>query len=220
MSEPDYPVIGMPASQTNGLAVAGFICSVAGLLTGGLLCPVGLILSLVALGRPSGRGWAIAGIAIGLLGTCLGVVAIFVAGAFIAMAIAVIGTGLGVFALVLTQSVQLEISADMIDIAYAAVVYEDDNGSLPTDLNALELDTPTLTDPWGNAYRYILTEHEPRFEVTSWGADGQPATNDDIRLSTLGKAWERSLEDVDDIKDQLQQWVHKMDRLQQAGVID
>ena len=220
MSQPDYPDIGVPAPQTNGLAVAGFICSVAGLLTGGLLCPVGLILSLVGLGRPSGRGWAIAGIAIGLLGTCLGVVAVFVAAAFITATIAVIGTGLGVFALVLTQSVQLEISADMIDIAYAAVVYEDDNGSLPTDLDVLELDTPTLTDPWGNAYRYILTEHEPRFEVTSWGADGQAASDDDIRLSTLGKAWERSLEDVDHIKDQLQQWVRKMDRLKQAGVID
>jgi len=220
MSQPDYPVIGAPVPQTNGLAVAGFICSVAGLLTGGLLCPVGLILSLVGLGRPSGRGWAIAGIAIGLLGTCLGVVAVFVAATFIAAAIAVIGTGFGVLALVLTQSEQLEISADMIDIAYSAVVYQDDNGSLPTDLDELELKTPTLTDPWGNAYRYILTEHEPGFDVTSWGADGQPATDDDVRLSTLGKAWERAVEDIDDIKDQLQQWARKMDRLKQAGVID
>ena len=47
MSQPDYPAIGVPTPQTNGLAVAGFICSVAGLLTGGLLCPVGLILSPV-----------------------------------------------------------------------------------------------------------------------------------------------------------------------------
>ena len=144
----------------------------------------------------------------------------FVAGAFIAMAIAVIGTGLGVFALVLTQGEQLEISADMIDIAYVVVVYEDDNGSLPTDLDALDLDTPTLTDPWGNAYLYTLTEDEPGFEVTSLGADGQPATDDDIRLSKLGKAWERAVEDIDDIKDKLQQWARKMDRLERAGVID
>ena len=55
----------------NTLGLAGFITSVVGILFGGLLCPVGLILSLVALGRPP-RGFAVAGAVIGLLGSCGG----------------------------------------------------------------------------------------------------------------------------------------------------
>ena len=59
----------LPAEQSNGLAIAGFVCSLLGLFTGFLLSPIGLILSLVALGRPGGRGFAVAGVVIGLLGS-------------------------------------------------------------------------------------------------------------------------------------------------------
>ena len=50
----------LPAEQSNGLAIAGFVCSLLGIFTGFLLSPIGLILSLVALGRPGGRGFAVA----------------------------------------------------------------------------------------------------------------------------------------------------------------
>ncbi len=64
------PVIPYPAPprRSNGLGVAGFVVSLVGVFTLGLLCPVGLLLSLMALLR-SPRGFAFAGVVIGLLGT-------------------------------------------------------------------------------------------------------------------------------------------------------
>ena len=50
----------VPHRETNGLGVAGFVVSLAGLLlTGGLLSPVGVVISLIALGRRP-RGFAVA----------------------------------------------------------------------------------------------------------------------------------------------------------------
>jgi hypothetical protein len=57
------------AAPTNGLAVAGFVCSIVGFFVFGVLAVVGLILSAVALGRPQGRGMAVAGLVIGIVGT-------------------------------------------------------------------------------------------------------------------------------------------------------
>jgi hypothetical protein len=58
--------------QTNGLAIASLVCSVAGVipLFFGISCVVGIILGFVALGQikrtgQQGRGLAIAGIAVG-----------------------------------------------------------------------------------------------------------------------------------------------------------
>lgn len=220
MSQTDFPAVGVPVPQQNTLAIVGLVVSVLGLLgSGGILCPIGLIISLIALGKPYGRGWAIGGIVVGLLGTCLGVVAIFILGATIMMAIAMVGAGIGMFALVATQGENIEISADMLSIADSVVIYEDKNGSLPADLDVLDLDTPTLTDPWGRPYRFILTESGPGFEITSWGADGQPATDDDIRVTQLEMAWDRAFENLDDFGEKIKKWAERMERLKQAGVV-
>jgi uncharacterized membrane protein len=63
--------MGAPVGKTNGLAVAGFICSIAGILCG-LVTIVGLILSSIGLsqikksdGTMRGRGLALAGVIIG-----------------------------------------------------------------------------------------------------------------------------------------------------------
>lgn len=79
-----------PPSETNGLAIAGFVCSLVGtvILIFGCVTPfcvpvgvvplIGLVLSLLALKKPTqaNRGLAIAGAIIGVLGTtgclCLG----------------------------------------------------------------------------------------------------------------------------------------------------
>jgi hypothetical protein len=73
-----------PAAQpTNGMAVASLVLGVLSILfvwipfvglISWVLAPIGLVLGLVALGKPSGRGLAIAGAicsGIGLLG-CIG----------------------------------------------------------------------------------------------------------------------------------------------------
>jgi molecular chaperone DnaK len=91
----DYDYVDQPEPTpapppTNGLGIAGFVCSLVGLCAGGLLSPVGLILSLVALGREP-RGFAIAGVILGALGSCgfLPLIAL----AFIAPAV-LVGLGL------------------------------------------------------------------------------------------------------------------------------
>lgn len=70
MQLPQQPVVpvGLP---TNGMAIAGFVCALCGLVTCGIASVVGLILSIVAMnqikqaeGRIGGKGLAIAGLAI------------------------------------------------------------------------------------------------------------------------------------------------------------
>src|SRR5688572_12689736 len=57
-------------APSNGMGMAGFIVSLIGLLTCGLLAPIGLLLSLLGLlKRP--RGFALAGLIISVIGTVL-----------------------------------------------------------------------------------------------------------------------------------------------------
>src|SRR5882724_11802812 len=58
------------APATNGMGLAGFIISLIGWLTCGVLCPIGLIFSAIGM-RKEPRGMAIAGFVIGLLGTII-----------------------------------------------------------------------------------------------------------------------------------------------------
>ncbi|MBT8486224.1 MAG: hypothetical protein HKO59_16120 [Phycisphaerales bacterium] len=168
----------------NGLGIAGFICSMVGLLvTGGLLCPVGLIISLIACGRRP-RGFAIAGVVVGFLGTC-GWVLIFVfAGAAILAAL-----GIAAVAVVLTEAETVEITSDMVNIAIAVKGYEQENDFLPASLDDLTLKSATRLDPWGNRYEYHLTDEPPGYELVSAGEDGRFGSTDDVALSGLGDAW-------------------------------
>lgn len=50
----------------NGLGLAGFIVSLVGLVSRGLISPVGLVMSIVALKREP-KGFAIAGLVLGIL---------------------------------------------------------------------------------------------------------------------------------------------------------
>jgi hypothetical protein len=54
----------------------------------------------------------------------------------------------------------------------------------------LGLPSSALLDPWGHAYEYHLQHEPPGFDVVSAGADGSFGTDDDVKLSALGKAWE------------------------------
>jgi hypothetical protein len=73
--------INIHAPANNGLAVAGFACSLLGLMTCGLLGPLGLLFSLLALIKPP-RGMAFAGVVLGSIGSAwlfLGGFALFTA---------------------------------------------------------------------------------------------------------------------------------------------
>jgi len=69
------PQPAVPATPpTNGMAIAGFVCALCGIVTCGVASVVGLILSIVAMnqikqaeGRMGGKGLAIAGLAISIV---------------------------------------------------------------------------------------------------------------------------------------------------------
>jgi hypothetical protein len=201
MSQFELAPEAAPASQTNALAVAGLTCSVIGLILnvlaglGAVLCVIGLLMCLVALGRPP-RGMAIAGVVVGLLGTCLGAVfLVFVSGA------AAVGLGL-VLAVALSDMDRFEITADMIATAIELQQYQQVEHGLPESLDELSLPASALLDPWGNAYQYTVIRKEPGFELVSAGPDGEFDTADDVALSRLDEAWDGAF---DDFKEKMRQ---------------
>lgn len=58
----------MTQPENDGMAVAGFVCSLLGIISCGFLSPVGLILSWISLSRKS-SGLATAGLVIGIIGS-------------------------------------------------------------------------------------------------------------------------------------------------------
>ncbi|HEY0925167.1 DUF4190 domain-containing protein [Brevundimonas sp.] len=88
MSDNDYQAGMVPANPTNGLAIASLVLGILSVLfvwipvigmVSWILAPIGLVLGLVALGKPGGKGLAIAGSicsGVGLLG-CIGWVFLF-----------------------------------------------------------------------------------------------------------------------------------------------
>jgi hypothetical protein len=200
MSQYPYePTIGGVTRPSNTLGLAGFICSLAGLILGlltgglaGILCIVGLIMSLAALGRQP-RGFAVAGIIIGLLGTCVGILMIMILGFGL---LALLGVAAVAF---VTEAERIEITADMAVITGFVQHYEDENRRLPDSLDDLEIPQSKRLDPWGTPYDYRLTpDTKMRFDLVSAGPDLQLDTEDDMRLSRLGEAWEGAFENFDE----------------------
>ncbi|MCH8150795.1 MAG: type II secretion system protein GspG [Planctomycetes bacterium] len=188
MPESEFDNAGVPAQQTNGMAIAGFVCSLVGLVSGGhLLSPIGLILSLVALKREGGRGWAIAGIIIGGLGICGWLIAFLVVGTAM---LAALGLGAAVTAVVLSEPERTELTVDAAAITLAIEAHREVTGALPADLDALDLGAPFLTDPWGNPYRYILLPDRAGYEIITNGPDGAPDTADDFNARNPLEIWQ------------------------------
>ena len=160
------------ASPLCRLGLAGFICSLLGLVSCGTLFPIGLVgfvLSFIAMfKRP--RGFAIAGFIIGLISWGW----ILVALVFIGLGglLAAVGAAVGV--------AELEAHAELGIIASEVEAYRQANGNYPSTLTLLGLDTGTLDDPWGTTYRYAPTADGTGFTLSSDGPDGLGGTADDI----------------------------------------
>jgi hypothetical protein len=153
-SYPPPPAPPPLQSQTNGLGIAGFVISLVGIFTC-VLCPVGLILSLVALKRQP-RGLAIAGAVIGAVGTlALGAIIIgLLANPGYVETLVAIGEGHTVIEKHRTES-----------------------GSLPGNEDGNRL-IEHLEDGWGNPLSYELDGE--RYVVRSAGPDGEFGTSDDL----------------------------------------
>ncbi|MCH8343791.1 MAG: DUF4190 domain-containing protein [Planctomycetes bacterium] len=188
MPESELDNAGVPAQQTNGMAIAGFVCSLVGLVSGGhLLSPIGLILSLVALKREGGRGWAIAGIILGGLGICGWLIAFLIFGVAL---LAAVGIGAAAVAFAMSEPEKIELTADVGVMTAAIEAHRDVTGALPADLDALDLGAPFLTDPWGNPYRYILLPDRAGYKIMTNGPDGALDTADDVNARDLLEIWQ------------------------------
>ena len=157
-SYPPPPPAPPLRSQTNGLGIAGFVVSLVGIFTC-VLCPVGLILSLIAL-KNQPKGFAIAGTVIGGLGTLL-------LGGFIVM--------------IVSTPQALDGIKTGITIAQAHAAIEEsrgEDGALPSDEEGNQL-IEEFEDAWGNPLRYEL-QGEDRYIIRSAGPDGEFGTADDI----------------------------------------
>lgn len=171
------------ARESNTLGLVGFICALVGLLTGGLLSPIGLIISLVAMGKQP-RGLAVAGLILGLVGTCGGVILVIFFGAMLLGLIAI-----AALAFALSETEKIEITSDMVKIAAAVQQYREQNQYLPAGLELLALPESTLQDPWGEKYRYVQHDPKENFDILCAGEDKTFDTKDDVRLSEIEKVW-------------------------------
>ena len=145
-------------TQTNGLAIGGFVVSLVGILSCGLISPIALILSLVAL-KKQPRGLAIAGTVIGGIGTLL------IAGLAVAW--------------VAIPDIQ-NVFKTSIAMAEAHTIIESNRGEgdeLPGDDEGNRL-IEDIEDGWGNPLQYEVDG--ARFVVRSAGPDGKFGTEDDI----------------------------------------
>lgn len=165
---------GAPTSSTNGLGIAGFIVSLVGLLIcGGFLSPVGLVMSLIALGRRP-KGFAIAGVVLGVIGSIWFFLLVFVIG--IGTVLAAVGIGVAVIA-------AARMGENAVKLNQAIEEYHKQNGRVPAALTDLaSMQTETLQDPWGTPFRYEVTEGGAGFYLRSDGPDRAPGTSDDIEL--------------------------------------
>lgn len=161
-------------TPSNGLGIAGFIVSLVGIVGScGLLCPVGLLMSVIAMRREP-RGFAIAGLIIGLLGSLW----IFIALGFIILTGGVVAAAvaLGIAAIPHAAAV-----AEMVQLAPQVEQYRQANGSLPAAVSQLpNVTNEQITDPWGNAYLIVPDATGNGFTLVSMGPDGQPSTGDEI----------------------------------------
>lgn len=165
MTRHPHQTVIVRQAPSNGLGVAGFVISLLGLLSCGLIAPLGALLSFIGMFKKP-NGLAIAGFIIGLVGS-----------AWILVVVLFIGLG-GVLAAVGASS--LEVMVDQVTIAQAVEGYKTNTGNYPSTLGILSLDQETLDDPWGKPYRYEPDPAGAGFTLSSDGPDGVQGTQDDI----------------------------------------
>ncbi len=150
-----------PAPSGNGLGIAGFIVSIVGMvLCMGAICPIGAILSFFAVFKKP-RGFALAGLIIGVLGTVLWAVL------WVLLVMSMNSAWNSTLANFNIYAAQIEIDN-----------YYYDNNTLPDDATGSQL-VGIHSDSWGSPYRYRRIDAQ-NYEIISDGADAIPGTGDDI----------------------------------------
>lgn len=173
-------------NETNVLGIAGFVVSLVGLCSAGILSPIGLIMSLVALGKRP-KGFAIAGVVLGALGSCgiiLGLIMLPLVLIAAGLALAAAGAVGIAGALSGVGGPEIEAQFDAAFLTMNVEQYYNDNGSYPMTLaegtQKLDASSKLRTDHWGNPYLYMVAPDRTKFWIFSAGPDGIAGSADDI----------------------------------------
>lgn len=159
---------------TNGVGIAGFIVAIVGIVSCGLLSPIGLLISLVALIWPP-RGFAIAGAIIGLLGSIWFVV--------VGMTMVLAFAGFGAMAGIAIDMAETQTAVEQAVVRIEASRAE--AGALPDNADGQAL-IDDLRDGWDRGLRYVLIEGT--YRIVSSGPDGTFDTADDLDQDSIRTA--------------------------------
>lgn len=157
--------------QNNVLGNIAMICSLVGLLiTGGLLCPVGLVLGIIAL-KKEPKGTAITGVVVGAIGSLFLVVMLLIFGAVVfTFCCSCIGLG----GLAAQSAERQNISKPAAQAIYA---HYEETGSLPDDATGEQIVAAYTHD--GQAFKYDVGSTMENFLILHPGKDGKWDTPDD-----------------------------------------
>lgn len=164
----------------NGLGIAGFIVSISGLLlTFGLICPLGILLSFFALFKKP-RGLAVAGLLIGILGTALPLL---------------VGYAIVKSHEVNEKQIRAEDKTEMVLEKSLAEIeqFRHEHQRVPAGIEGNKM-VIKHKDGWDRELRYDI--HPRKFIVRSAGPDGEFETADDrTRERTVSRTETSKLED-------------------------
>jgi hypothetical protein len=168
-AQPHVTNVVVHPQPSNNLGLAGFITSLLGILSCGVLAPIGLLLSLIGLTKQP-RGFAIAGSIIGLIGS------IFLA--LMGVGIVMGMLGLGAAAKVMKDYADAHQTARQV---YLQLDQQRKQGGAAIDTTAANAVASKHTDPWGTPLRAEVTANGAITVITA-GRDKKFDTADDFRF--------------------------------------
>ncbi len=151
--------------ESNGLGTAGFVTSIVGFVTCGLLCPLGLLFSVVGLfHRP--RGFAIAGVILGAFGSLF-----------------LVFFGLAIIGAVLVRKEIQKIDDTKTAFERCEIIirkHDQSTRSMPDTFQGCDL-IANEKDPWGVPIEYEYLG-SGKFRFLSAGPDASWDTADDLKF--------------------------------------
>ncbi|MBM4112402.1 MAG: hypothetical protein FJ253_03355 [Phycisphaerae bacterium] len=187
-----------PAVGVNGWGIAGFVIGIVSLCAmGGVLAPIGLLLSVIGLfKRP--RGWAVAGFASNLAGLCC-----CMPFAFPVLLVMIGVVSASAMTLWVTTTFRGSLGSEGVTaihafmIGFMLIAFYAQHKKVPESLNELDLDKAVFVDGWGKQFHYERTDDPEGFELWSSGGDGADGTADDIEFRGRVRGGSLDFEHVD-----------------------
>ncbi len=173
MSQFPHERIVIREAPSNPLGIAGFVVSLVGFLGGCfggvVLCPIGLIMSAIAVQRPP-RGFAVAGLVLGILGSLWLVLAVFLLG------------GIGLFSFAAAGAIKDAVTVAV--VTQEVTHFREETGYLPASLSQVQAAHPDkLTPEVIQNMGYRMTS-ESSFVIITPGPDKVLGTKDDVEHAT------------------------------------